>query len=326
MSHFRILGFGHAIVDLLAKASMNTIHKHSIKHGGMTLVEPCNVTNLLKDIEINMQAPGGSTANTIRYLANLGHQTGFIGGIGDDENGDFFHQCLNKSRIQTPERCFIKATKNHFSVICITPESERSMATFINEELSIQNSMIQDEWISVSEYIYVEAYLWNHSTSRKNILAMSQKAKDLGKKIILTLADSLCIKQNLADLKSFCFEKASFVFANHEEICTLMETTQIDEAKYRCKQISNVTWIITEGKHGACVIRGMEYLHLPAVSVPKVIDKTGAGDFFAGGFIHGLLNNKSLLECGISGSKAAAKVIQQIGTRLPFKVNNLIQR
>jgi len=116
------------------------------------------------------------------------------------------------------------------------------------------------------------------------------------------------------------------VFGNHEEICMLMGTNHIDEAKYKCKQINQITWIITEGKHGACVINGMEYLHLPAVSVPKVVDKTGAGDFFAGGFIHGLLRNKSLQECGLSASKAAAKVIQQIGTGLPFKANAPIQR
>lgn len=326
MSHFRILGFGHAIVDLLAKASINTIHKHNIKHGGMTLINPEDVKPLLKDLDITVKAPGGSTANTIRYLANLGHSTGFIGGIGDDDNGDFFSECYSKTRIQTPQACFVKDTDNHFSVICITPESERSMATFINEDLAIKPTMINDEWIEISEFIYIEAYLWNHSTSRNSILAMADKAMSMDKKIIITLADSLCIKQNLEALKSFCFEKAAYVFANHEEICTLMETSHIDEAKYKCKQKSNVTWVITEGKHGACVIKGMEYVHLPAVSVPKVIDKTGAGDFFAGGFIHGLLNNKSLLECGISGSKAAAKVIQQIGTQLPFKVNSLIQR
>lgn len=326
MSHFRILGFGHAIVDLLAKASINTIHQHHIKHGGMTLVDPENVKPLLQDLDITVKAPGGSTANTIRYLANLGHSTGFIGGIGDDINGDFFNECYSKARIQTPQQCHIEHADNHFSVICITPESERSMATFINEALAITPTMIDNEWLEISEFIYIEAYLWNHSTSRNSILAMADKAMSMDKKIIITLADSLCIKQNLEALQSFCFEKADYVFANHEEICTLMETTHIDEAKYQCKQKNNVTWIITEGKHGACVIKGMEYVHLPAVSVPKVIDKTGAGDFFAGGFIHGLLNNKSLLECGISGSKAAAKVIQQIGTQLPFKVNSLIQR
>lgn len=326
MSHFRILGFGHAIVDLLAKTSIHTIHQHQIKHGGMTLIQPEQVTSLLEDLDITVKAPGGSTANTIRYLANLGHNTGFIGGIGDDDNGLFFNESFAKARIQTPESCYVKDNNTHFSVICITPESERSMATFINNQLAIKTKMISDDWINISEYIYIEAYLWNHSTSRNSILAMADKASSLGKKIILTLADSLCIQQNLEALKDFCFNKAAFVFANHEEICTLMETDQIDEAKYKCKQKNNVTWIITEGKHGACVIKGMEYVHLPAVSVPKVIDKTGAGDFFAGGFIHGLLNNKSLLECGISGSKAAAKVIQQIGTGLPFKVNNLIQR
>lgn len=326
MSHFRILGFGHAIVDLLAKASINTIHQHNIKHGGMTLIETDQVSSLCNDLEISIKAPGGSTANTIRYLANLGHSAGFIGGIGDDDNGHYFSECFSKARIQTPDACHIKNSNNHFSVICITPESERSMATFINEQLAIKNSMISDDWLSASEFIYIEAYLWNHTYSRKSILDMSKKALNLNKKIILTLADSLCIEQNLEDLKAFCSNQASFVFANHEEICTLMETNQIDEAKYKCKQQSDVTWIITEGKHGACVIKGMEYVHLPAVSVPKVIDKTGAGDFFAGGFIHGLLNNRSLLECGINGSKAAAKVIQQIGTRLPFKVNNLVQR
>ena len=326
MSHFRILGFGHAIVDLLAKASISTIHQHNIKHGGMTLIQPEQVTTLLDDLSVTVKAPGGSTANTIRYLANLGHNTGFIGGIGDDDNGLFFNESFLKARIQTPKPCYIKNDNTHFSVICITPESERSMATFINDNLAITPDMIPNDWLDVSEYIYIEAYLWNHTKSRNSILDMANHASSQGKKIILTLADSICIKQNLDALKSFCFDKASYVFANHEEICTLMETDQIDEAKYKCKQKKNVTWIITEGKHGACVIQGMEHVHLPAVSVPKVIDKTGAGDFFAGGFIHGLLNNKSLLECGISGSKAAAKVIQQIGTSLPFKVNNLIQR
>ena len=207
MSHFRILGFGHAIVDLLAKTSINTIHQHHVKHGGMTLIDNNNAAPLLKELDISVQAPGGSTANTIRYLANLGHNTGFVGGIGGDENGHFFNECFSKARIQTPEKCHIEGAENHFSVICITPESERSMATFINEALAIKAAMINDEWLNISEYIYVEAYLWNHKVSRNSIVTMSDKALNLDKKIIITLADSLCIEQNLEALKSFCFEK-----------------------------------------------------------------------------------------------------------------------
>lgn len=326
MDHFRILGFGHAIVDILAKTSLSVIDQHQIQHGGMTLINHKQVKVLLNDLEFTLRAPGGSTANTIRYLANLGHNTGFIGGIGDDDNGNYFKEMLSRSRIEIPEVCLIPKSSNHFSVVCITPESERSMATYINEKLAINSDMLKSNWLNASEYMYIEAYLWNHDQSRESVLKAADMAFQHGKKIILTLADSECIRANHKSISDFCLQKARYVFGNHEEICMLMGTNHIDEAKYKCKQINQITWIITEGKHGACVINGMEYLHLPAVSVPKVVDKTGAGDFFAGGFIHGLLRNKSLQECGLSASKAAAKVIQQIGTGLPFKANAPIQR
>lgn len=322
MSHFKILGFGNAIVDLLAKTTIDTIHQHQIQHGGMTLIDTKNAHSLLKQINLETQAPGGSTANTLRYLASKGHKTAFIGGMGNDKNGEFLKNTIANSNIATPQNCYIDNQISHFCIVCITPESERSMATYINEKLSITPNMIPDEWILNSEYIYVEAYLWTHAISRESVKAMALKARKANKKIIFSLADSNCIKGNFEEIKYFCLNFSDYVFANHEEICALMETTHIDEAKYECKKNNQITWIITEGKHGACVIQGMEYIHLPAVSVPKVIDKTGAGDFFAGGFINGLLRDKNLLDCGISASKAAARIIQQIGTGLPFKNTN----
>lgn len=321
MSRIQILGIGHAIVDMLAKTTISVINEHQLEHGGMKLIQLDEVDKLLESIDIRTTTSGGSAANTIKHLAQLGHQAAFIGGIGDDTNGVFFKEYAQKLNILISEQCQIHNEKSHFSVVCITPESERSMATFINEALSLSADMVPTSWIEDCEYVYIEAYLWSHPHSKAAILKIAETAKKLRKTILLTLADSQCVKDNLDDILSFCDQYADYVFANHEEICALMGTTYIDEARYECTRHKHITWIITEGKHGASVTHGVEYIHLPAISVPKVIDKTGAGDFFAAGFIHGLIKQKSLYECGIDASKAAAKVIQQVGTHVSMEKN-----
>lgn len=319
MSRIQILGFGHAIVDMLAKTTISVINEHQLEHGGMKLIQLDEVDRLLEQIDIRTTASGGSAANTIKHLAQLGHQTAFIGGIGDDTNGNFFKEHAQDLNIFIPDQCQRANEKNHFSVVCITPESERSMATFINEALSLSTDMIPDSLIENCEYVYIEAYLWSHPYSKAAILKIAEAAKRQRKTILLTLADSQCVRANLDEIANFCDQYADYVFANHEEICALMGTNYIDEARYECTRHKHVTWIITEGKHGASVTHGVEYIHLPAISVPKVIDKTGAGDFFAAGFIHGLMKQMSLYDCGIEASKAAAKVIQQVGTQISME-------
>ncbi len=316
-----LIGIGNAVTDLSVQTSLSVLEQTGLQHGGMTLVNFLEAKELLKQINPDHQNPGGSTANTLHHLASKNHQTTFIGAIGNDKLGKDFQKSFEDVGIHfDPKHCVIDGENSHFSLICITPDSERSMGTFINDNLQIQQSMLSSSDLKSADYLYLESYLWSHPQSKDTVSAACSQFEG---KVILTLSDQSCVKENFTEIYEFVSAHTQFVFANHEEVCALMKTPSIDEAKKRCQEMSQITWVITEGRFGASIVSGNQNIHIPAVSVPKVIDKTGAGDLFAAGFIDGLLSGDDLPDCGRKASIAASQIIQQIGARLDYSKHQI---
>ena len=321
----QIVGLGHAVTDLIAKTSIGLVADFGLEYGGMKLISHDEANHILKTFPPHEKTHGGSTANTLYHLGTLGHSVEFVCGIGDDRFGHDFAKDFDSIGISIDPACVQPDSASHFSIICVTPDSERSMGTFINESLPIECHMLPNSTIKNCDYLYLESYLWSHDISKKSALEATHLIDPRRGKVLITLSDQNCVKMHHEDLFPFVIDHCHYVFANHEEICALMQTSHIDEAKKKCHNHPHIIWIITEGRHGASIISGSQQIHIPAISVPKVVDKTGAGDLFAAGFIHGLINNLPLTLCGNSASQTASEVIQTIGARVqksvPFKSN-----
>jgi sugar/nucleoside kinase (ribokinase family) len=308
----KILGIGNAIVDVICKVNDSFIEQNNLTKSTMKLFFDENeFKNLLTNLKIEKTVSGGSVANSIVGLSQLGDKVGFIGKVSDDEFGSKYEEGLKKEKVEY----FYSKKKEELPtgtcLILITPDSERTMCTFLGTAGKINENDVSSDAIKKSEMIFLEGYLWDEGEPKKAF----DKAINNANKVAMSLSDLFCVDRHKPHFLNLVKNELDITFANEQEITSLIEAKNFKEVVDFSKQL-NKLMIVTRGEKGAVAVSGDEVVEIDVQKNLKIIDLTGAGDLFAAGFLHGYINKLSTKECLKKGTEMSSKVIQQIGARL----------
>tara|TARA_B100000963_G_scaffold297010_1_gene268304 strand:- start:1017 stop:2024 length:1008 start_codon:yes stop_codon:yes gene_type:complete len=319
-----LVGIGNAIVDIVTNVDDEFLEKNRLKKGSMNLISLEDSNQLLKNCEIIKQTSGGSAANTVVSLANLGNDVEFIGRIKDDAFGNFFSNNIKESGARFNSKAVKTNTSSAHSLIFITPDAQRTMCTYLGASTQFESNNINYESIKKSKYLYLEGYLWDSELTKKAFIQAAKIAKESKTGIILSLSDSFCVDRHRKSFINLIKDFIDILFCNEEEIKSLFELVDLQQCQKEIQSICDLT-AITLGERGSMIISKNNEEFIEPKPLGKVIDTTGAGDIYAGGFIHGLINNFSLKDCGNLGSICAGHIVTQIGSRSDIKLKDLIR-
>ena len=307
----KILGIGNAIVDVICKVDNKFISQNNLIKGTMKLVNEEEFKKLLSHLKIVETVSGGSVANSIVGLSQLGNKVGFIGKISDDKLGIKYEEGLKKENVKFFYSKKKEVTATGTCLILITPDSERTMVTFLGTAGKISTNDIDANAVKKSEILFLEGYLWDEGEPKKAFV----KAIDKANKVAMSLSDLFCVERHKSHFLDLVKNKLDITFANEQEIMSLIKGTNINDVINFAKEVKKLI-IVTRGEKGAIAINKDEVVECAAKKNLKIKDLTGAGDLFAGGFLHGYVNGKSLKECLDKGTEMSSKVIQIIGARI----------
>ena len=307
----KILGIGNAIVDVLCKVEDKFLVENSLTKSTMKLIDEKKFKNLLSELSIENTISGGSVANSIVGLSQLGNDVGFIGKVNDDDLGQKYEDGLKKEAVN-----FLYKKKNEplptgTCLILITPDSERTMCTFLGTAGKISDKDVDANLIKKAEITFLEGYLWDEGDPKKAF----NKAINYSNKVAMSLSDLFCVERHKSNFLELVKNKLDIVFANEQEILSLINGSCIEDAINFSKEI-NKNVVITRGSNGAIAIKDSEIFECRARSNLNLVDLTGAGDLFAAGYLHGIINNLSLEKSLDYGTNLSSKVIQQMGARI----------
>ena len=306
-----ILGIGNAIVDVICKVEDKFIAQNNLTKSTMKLVDEAEFKKLLSTLKIEETVSGGSVANSIVGLSQLGNKVGFIGKVSDDDLGNKYEEGLKKENVQFFYSKKKEAIPTGTCLILITPDSERTMVTFLGIAGKINENDIDTNAVMNSEILFLEGYLWDEGDPKKAF----EKAINNANKVAMSLSDLFCVERHKPHFLNLVKNKLDITFSNEQEIMSLIDVKKFDEVINFAKE-TNKLIVVTRGDKGAIVINKNEIIECSAKNNLKIRDLTGAGDLFAGGFLHGLINNKSTKESLEIGTEMSSKVIQIIGARL----------
>ncbi len=308
----KILGIGNAIIDVICKVNDDFISKNNLTKGTMKLIFDENeFKKLSSSLEIEKTISGGSVANSIVGLAQQKNEVGFIGKVSDDNFGKKYEDGLIKESVNYYYKKKKEPLPTGTCLILITPDSERTMCTFLGTAGKINENDININAIKQSEMIFLEGYLWDEGEPKKAF----EKAINGAQKIAMTLSDKFCVDRHKPHFLDLVKNKLNIIFANEEEIISLINANNFKEVISFAKEIKK-TLVITRGEKGAVSVNGDNVTEVDAKKNLSIIDLTGAGDLFASGYLHGYINNFSEEDCLKKGTEMSSKVIQQIGARL----------
>ena len=308
----KILGIGNAIVDVICKVDNNFIEQNNLTKSTMKLFFDENeFQNLLKNLKIEKTVSGGSVANSIVGISQLGNKTGFIGKISDDEFGRNYEEGLKKEKVEYFYSKKKEKLPTGTCLILVTPDSERTMCTFLGTAGKINEEDVSKDAIQKSEIVFLEGYLWDEGDPKKAF----DKAINNANKVAMSLSDLFCVDRHKPHFLNLVRNKLDITFANEQEITSLIDAKSFDEVVNFSKQLNKLV-VITRGEKGAIAIYGEEIIECDINKNLKIVDLTGAGDLFAAGFLHGYINNLTIRECLVKGTEMSSRVIQQIGARL----------
>ena len=307
----KILGIGNAIVDVICKVDESFLKQNSLKKSTMKLVEESEFKKLLSNLKIQETVAGGSVANSIVGLAQLGNKVGFIGKVSDDEFGVKYENGLKKENVQYFYSKKKEKIPTGTCLILITPDSERTMVTFLGTAGKINANDIDINAVKKSEFLFLEGYLWDEGEPRKAF----EKVIENSNKVSMSLSDLFCVERHKPHFLELVKSKLDITFANEQEIMSLVEAKKFEDVIEFLKTIKKLI-IITRGEKGALAIYNNEVIECSSKRNLKIVDLTGAGDLFAAGFLHGYVNGKSIKESLQRGTEMSAKIIQIIGARI----------
>ena len=307
----KIFGIGNAIVDVLCKVSDDFLIKNSLTKGTMKLIEQIEFEKLLSSLHIEETISGGSVANSIVGLSQLGNDVGFLGKINNDKLGNNYENGLKKENVKFLYEKKDETIPTGSCLILITPDSERTMCTFLGIAGKISDHDVYEKNIKKSEILFLEGYLWDEGEPKKAF----DKAIFNSKKTAMSLSDLFCVERHKKDFLDLVKNKLNIIFANEQEITSLINAKSFDEVISFSKEIKKNV-VITRGEKGAISINSDEIVECKAQKNLKIVDLTGAGDLFAAGYLHGVLNNFTTKDCLIKGTELSSKIIQKLGARL----------
>ena len=307
----KILGVGNAIVDVICKVDENFLIKNNLVKSTMKLVDEKEFKQLLSDLNIERTIAGGSVANSIVGLSQLKNEVSFIGKVSNDKLGNEYEKSLTNEKVKY---CYSKKKENIPTGTClilITPDSERTMCTFLGIAGKISPIDINENFIKQSELIFLEGYLWDEGDPK----AAFDKALMIAKKSAMSLSDKFCVDKHKKQFLDLVENKLDIIFANEQEIMELIDAKTFDEVIKFGNNLNKIL-VITRSDKGSVAISGTEVAECEGQKNLKIVDLTGAGDLFAAGFLHGYINKMSIKESLGKGTQMASKIIQKIGARL----------
>ena len=308
----KILGIGNAIVDVICKVDDSFINKNNLTKSTMKLFFDENeFKKLLTNLKIEKTVSGGSVANSIVGISQLGDEVGFIGKVSDDDFGSKYEEGLKKENVKYFYSKKKEALPTGTCLILITPDSERTMCTFLGTAGKIDANDVSADVVKKSEIIFLEGYLWDEGEPKKAF----DKAIISANKVAMSLSDQFCVDRHKPHFLDLVKNQLDIIFANEQEISSLIDAKSFDEVVFFSKEIKKNV-VITRGEKGAISINNDEVVECDAQSNLKIKDLTGAGDLFAAGYLHGKINNFSTQECLIKGTELSAQIIQKIGARI----------
>ena len=307
----KVLGIGNAIVDVICKVEDSFLSENSLAKGTMKLVDEAEFKKLLSTLKIEETIAGGSVANSIVGLSQLGNQVSFIGKVNNDELGDKYEKSLT---IEKVKYCYKKKEElipTGTCLILITPDSERTMCTFLGIAGKVSDKDIDENAVKNSELVFLEGYLWDEGDPKSAF----DKAMRLSNKTAMSLSDQFCVDRHKKSFLDLVKNKLDIIFTNEQEVLSLIDTKNFNEVVSFGKKLGKVI-VITRGEKGSIAIHNNEVVECNIKKGLKIVDLTGAGDLFAAGFLHGYVNNLSMKQSLEKGTDMSSKVIQIFGARL----------
>ncbi len=311
----KILGIGNAIVDVFVKVDDSFLQKNKLIKGSMKLIEKSEFENLKNTIKIEKIEAGGSVANTMAGIAYLKGDPSFIGKINSDEFGRIYKKSLKKLNVNFRYSEKDEGLPTGASIIFITPDSERTMCTYLGISSQLSKDDINEDDIKDYEVIFLEGYLWDKGLSEEMFKHVINLAKKNNIKIAMSLSDIFCVTRHRKDFFNLLINDLNILIGNENEINELMQKNNLLDSINEIIKINKLI-IITRSANGSLAVSNNEITNCEIVKVEKVLDLTGAGDLFASGFFNEYLNKSNIKKCLQTGSELAAKIIQKIGARL----------
>ncbi len=311
----RILGIGNAIVDVFVRVNDDFLLKNNLTKGSMKLIEKNEFESLKSAIKIEKIEAGGSVANTMAGIAYLKGEASFIGKINSDEFGKIYKESLEKIKVNFPYSEKSEDLSTGASIILITPDSERTMCTYLGISSQLSKEDIKEDYIKGHEIVFLEGYLWDKGISEEMFKHVINLAKKNNIRIAMSLSDIFCVKRHRKDFFNLLLNDINILIGNENEINELMQKKNLLDCISELKKINKLI-IITRSANGSIALFNNEITNCDSSKVEKVLDLTGAGDLFASGFLKEYLDQSNIKKCLQSGSELAAKVIQKIGARL----------
>ena len=307
----KILGIGNALVDVICKVEDKYLSDNELTKGTMKLVDDAEFKKLLSTLKIENTVSGGSVANSIVGLSQLGNKVGFIGKVNDDDLGQKYEDGLKKENVNY----FYSKKKENLStgtcLILVTPDSERTMCTFLGTSGKINASDVDESTLKKSEITFLEGYLWDEGEPKSAF----DKAIKNSNKVAMSLSDSFCVERHKPHFLDLVKDKLDITFANEQEILSLIDTKNFNEVISFCQKVGKII-VITRGEKGSVAITKNEVIQCESKKGLDIVDLTGAGDLFAAGYLHGYINALTTKDSLQKGTEMSSKIIQKIGARL----------
>jgi len=318
-----VVGIGNAIVDVIAHAEEKDLVDLELTKGAMTLIDAARAEFLYEGMGAAIEISGGSAANTVVGLAQLGGHAGYIGKVRNDQLGGIFHHDISAAGVEFPTPAAIAGPPTARCLIFVTPDAQRTMETYLGASVGLGPSDIDHEAIRRAKITYLEGYLWDAPPAKEAFELASEFAHEAGKKVALTLSDSFCVERHRESFQKLIQDHVDILFANEAEILSLYQVKHFDQAMQQIRNHCEAV-ALTRSEKGAVILSGDEVHVIDAEPVETVLDTTGAGDLFAAGFLFGFARGHGLAACGRIAAICAAEIIGHFGARPEQPLDQLV--
>jgi len=320
---YDVLGIGNAIFDVLVQTDEKFLADHGMTKGGMSLIDEARATSIYRDMGPATEMSGGSAANTIVGIANLGARTAYVGKVKDDQIGKLYSHDIRAAGVAFETAAAKDGPATGCSYILVTPDGERTMNTYLGAAQDLTPSDIDAAQIAASHMVYLEGYLWDPKSAKEAFVKAATIAHGAGRQVALTLSDSFCVDRYRDEFLGLMRKgTVDLVFANEAELHSLYQTSDFDTALTQLREDTKLG-VVTRSEKGCVVASKDGVVAVPAYPIDRLVDTTGAGDLFAAGFLFGLVRNAGHENAGLLGGLAAAEVIQHIGARPQVSLKEL---
>ncbi len=323
---YDVLGIGNAIFDVFAQTDETFLKHHGMAKGSMALIDEARALSIYNDMGPAMQVSGGSAANTIVGVANLGARAAYVGKVRDDQIGRLYIHDIRAAGVAFETKAAADGPATGCSYILVTPDGERTMNTYLGAAQELTSADIDEAQVAASALIYLEGYLWDPKSAKEAFVKAATIAHGAGRQVALTLSDSFCVDRYRDEFLDLMRKgTVDLIFANEAELHSLYQTADFDTALAQLRKDTKLA-VVTRSEKGCVVASNDGVVAVPAFPIQKMVDSTGAGDLFAAGFLFGLVRNAGHENAGRLGALAAAEVIQHIGARPQTSLKDLAQQ